>query len=76
MRRRIGSGIKYKFYISIFTSPLQLSSSDSEIVLTPSDVGSMLAPCLYGRGFGSERPFFYKMTHFRKRLIAILTSEL
>ena len=38
--------------------------------------GSMLAPCLYGRGFGSERPFFYKMTHFRKRLIAILTSEL
>ena len=42
----------------------------------PRDVGSMLAPCLYGRGLGSERPFFYKMTHFRKRLIATLTSEL
>ena len=62
--------------ILLITCSLQLSSSDSEIVPTPSDVGSMLAPCLYGRGFGSERPFFYKMTHFRKRLIAILTSEL
>ena len=69
-------GIKYKFHFCIITCSLQLSSSDSEIVPTPSDVGSMLAPCLYGRGFGSERPFFYKMTHFRKRLIAILTSEL
>ena len=70
------NGIKYKFHFLYITCSLQLSCSDSEIVLTPSDVGSMLAPCLYGRGFGSERPFFYKMTHFRKRLIAILTSEL
>ena len=50
MRRRIGSGIKYKFYNFIITCPLQLSSSDSEIVSTPPDVGSMLAPCLAAAG--------------------------
>ena len=57
MRRRIGSGIKYKFYNFIITFPLQLSSSDSEIVSTPPDVGSMLAPCLYGRGFDPSGHF-------------------
>jgi hypothetical protein len=69
-------GIKYKFHFLLIACSLQLSSSDSDVVPTPSDVGSMLAPCLYGRGFGSERPFFDDMTHFRKRLIEILTSEL
>jgi hypothetical protein len=41
-------GIKYKFHFLYITCSLQLSSSDSEIVPTPSDsdVGSMLAPCL------------------------------
>ena len=54
---KIGSGIKYKLYLSIFTCPLQLSSSDSEFVSTPPDVGSMLAPCLYGRGFDPSGHF-------------------
>ena len=57
MPRKIGSGIKYKLYLLIFTCPLQLSSSDSEYVSTPPDVGSMLAPCLYGRGFDPSGHF-------------------
>jgi hypothetical protein len=57
MPRKIGSGIKYKLYLFIITCPLQLSSSDSEFVSTPPDVGSMLAPCLYGRGFDPSGHF-------------------
>ena len=57
---KIGSGIKCKLYLSIFTCPLQLSSSDSEFVSTPPDVGSMLAPCLYGRGFDPSGHFSTK----------------
>jgi hypothetical protein len=69
-------GIKCKSRFSQLL--VHFSSAVPTLKLCPHlrDVGSMLAPCLYGRGFGSERPFFYKMTHFRKRLIAVLTSEL
>jgi hypothetical protein len=57
MRWKIGCGIKYKLYFFPITSPFQLSSSDSEFVFTSSDVGSMLAPCLYGRGFDPSGHF-------------------
>jgi hypothetical protein len=54
MPRKIIPGIKYKFHFLYLTSPLQLSSSDSEIVFTPP-----------GCGFNADPLFFRPQVRFR-----------
>jgi hypothetical protein len=56
-----------KLHIVLFTSPLQLSSSDSEIVLTPPGCGFDAGLLSTRPWLRSERAFFYIMAHFRSK---------